>query len=282
MPCYHPLRAWRTPNGDVKLGKDRSDGALLQLPCGNCLGCRTNYAQSWALRCQLEYHEHQAAVFTTLTFDEEHKPLTLSKRHVSDYIRRVRKQFDNKLRFFATGEYGEQTQRPHYHAIIYGVKAEPDPTRFGKFRSPRLEEAWPQGHVNVDQATPANIAYTAGYCSKKIGYRRHGHERVDPATGYKYQWQPPFILMSRNPGIGATAKQYLNSWRLYAIKDGHKMPVPRYFKNHWKDNATPEELDKLAEEIATLNKTPLTRQQLDAAETNAAKRHQLAGEKRNL
>lgn len=273
MPCYHPIRAWRTPNREVKLGKDRPDGTLLQLPCGNCLGCRTNYAQSWALRCQLEYHEHQAAVFATLTFDEEHKPLTLNKEHVSKYIRKIRKHFDQKLRFFATGEYGEQTQRPHYHAIIYGPS---------ELDAPRLEEAWEQGHVKVDPATPANIAYTAGYCSKKIGYKRHNHTRVDPTTGNEYQWQPPFILMSRNPGIGATAKKYLNSWRLYAIKDGHKMPVPRYFKNAWKEQATPDELDKLAQEIADLNKTPLTRQQLNAAETVAAQRHAMAGEKRKI
>lgn len=88
--------------------------------------------------------------------------------------------------------------------------------------------------------------------------------------------------MSRNPGIGATAKQYLNSWRLYAVKDGHKMPVPRYFKNAWKDQATPEEIDQLAQEIAALNKTPMTRQQLEAAEKMAAQRHQMAGENRNL
>lgn len=273
MPCYHPLRAWRTPSGDVKLGKDRPDGALLQLPCGNCLGCRTNYAQTWALRCQQEFHEHDSAVFATLTFDEDHKPLTLNKEDVSKYIRKIRKQFDHKLRFFASGEYGEQTQRPHYHAIIYGVS---------ELDAPGLEKAWEKGHVQVDSATPANIAYTAGYCSKKIGYRRHGHTRVDPATGDTYEWQPPFILMSRNPGIGHTAKSYLNSWRLYAIKDGHKMPVPRYYKQHWKDNASPEELDKLAQEIAALNRTPLTRAELDAAEKIAAARHKLTGEKRHL
>lgn len=273
MPCFHPIRAWRTPNGEVKLGKDRPDGTLLNLPCGNCLGCRKNYAQSWALRCQLELHDHDAAVFATLTYDEDHKPLTLNKKHVSDYIRRLRKTLPARLRFFASGEYGETTNRPHYHAIIYGAS---------ELSEPKLAEAWDKGHIQVDTATPANIAYTAGYCSKKIGYKRQGHERVDPVTGIRYTWQPPFILMSRNPGIGASAKQHLNSWRLYAVKDNHKMPVPRYFKNHWKENATPEEIAKLAEEIADLNKHPLTRYQLDAAEKIAAQQHNMAAAKRNL
>lgn len=88
--------------------------------------------------------------------------------------------------------------------------------------------------------------------------------------------------MSRNPGIGAAAKSYLNAWRLYAVKDGHKMPVPRYFKDHWKLQATMEELEQLKTEIDNLNLTAPTLQQLHAAEIIAAKRQQQSGEKRHL
>lgn len=276
MPCYHPIRAWRgTKNGVVTLHKDPGDAYQLQVPCGNCIGCRTMRAQSWALRAQLELQEHKAAVFTTLTYDDEHLPLTLSKLHVSQYIRSLRRSKADRIRFFASGEYGERTQRPHYHGIIYGL----DVTE-----KDYIESKWTHGHVKVDQATPANIAYTAGYCSKKIGYKRISHERVDPETGEVYEWQPPFILMSRRPGIGAHAKKYLNSWRLYAVKDGHKMPVPRFFKEAYKANATPEELERLAHEIYLTHKDkPIpTRQELDAAELIATKRQQMQGEKRKL
>ena len=273
MPCYHPLQAWRTDAGDVILGKARHDGKILQLPCGNCIGCRQTRAQAWALRCQLELQDHNAAVFATLTYDQEHIPLTLSKPHITAYLKRLRKLIPQKLRFFASGEYGETTQRPHYHAILYGVS---------QLQAPQLEKAWTKGHVRIDQATPANIAYTAGYCSKKIGYRRHTHQRIDPLTGQLYEWQPPFIQMSRNPGIGHKAKQYLNSWRLYAIKDGHKMPVPPYFKKHWKLHATMEDLDSLKDEILRLNLNAPTPDQLRAAEEIAAARQRIAGDKRKL
>lgn len=273
MPCFHPLRAWQQPSGNVVLSKEPKDGTFLRLPCGNCLGCRKNKAQAWALRCQLEYQNSSAAVFATFTYDDEHLPLTLQKTHVSAYLKKLRKQFTNKLRFFASGEYGEHTQRPHYHAIIYGAS---------QHTAPQLEKAWEQGHVKIDPATLANIAYTAGYCSKKIGYKRQQHQRLDTATGNTYQWQPPFILMSRNPGIGAQAKQYLNSWRLYAVKDGHKMPVPRYFHEHWKLHATMEEIEKRKDEIDGLNLTYLDEQQLQAAEKIAEKQQQLQGEKRKL
>lgn len=273
MPCFHPLQAWRTPAGEVVLSKQPIDGQYLRLPCGNCLGCRTNRAQAWALRCQLELHNNKEAVFATLTYDDDHKPLTLDKRHVSAYIKKLRKIIPERLRFFASGEYGEHTHRPHYHAIIYGPS---------QLRAPQLEAAWTKGHVRIDPATPANIAYTAGYCSKKIGYKREPHERIDPTTGEVYTWQPPFLLMSRNPGIGNHAKQHLNSWRLYAVKDGHKMPVPRYFKDFWKQQATPEELEHLAWEIHRLNQTAPTLQQLHAQERISATFQKLKADKRYL
>lgn len=273
MPCFHPLQAWRA-NGNVTLGLQPNDGQSLQLPCGNCLGCRTARAQAWALRCQLELQEHRNAIFTTITYADEHKPLTLDKAHLSAFVKKLRKTASDRLRFFASGEYGETTNRPHYHAIIYGLSER---------EIPQLEAAWQKGHIDADKATPANIAYTAGYCSKKIGYRRLSHERVDANTGEVYQWQPPFIQMSRNPGIGNIARdKYLNAWRLYAIKDGHKMSVPRYFKQKWKDTAAAEELEKLEEELRKLNLHAPGKAELKAAEQNAEARQKLIGEKRKL
>lgn len=275
MPCFHPLQAWRVQSGDVVISNKPLDGANLQLPCGNCLGCRTQRAQAWALRCQLELQNHHTATFVTLTYDDAHLPLTLDKRHVSAYLKKLRKTIPAKLRFFASGEYGEHTNRPHYHAILYGVS---------QLHSPQCEEAWGKGHVRVDPATPASIAYVAGYCSKKIGYRRFTHERVDPTTGEVYQWQPPFIQMSRNPGIAASfrADKYLNNWRLYAVKDGHKMPVPRYLKKAWLSVATPEDTDKLATELEQLNRQAPSKAQLRAMEKIAEAEQRQRADKRNL
>lgn len=275
MACYHPIPAYRSPTGEITLHHEKqADSQTLALPCGNCIGCRTNRAQAWALRCQLEYHQHPTAVFATLTYDDEHKPLTLDKEHVSAYIKKIRKQFTNKLRFFASGEYGEITNRPHYHAIIYGLSER---------EAPRLEEAWTKGHVRIDPATPANIAYTAGYCSKKIGYRRTTHERSDPTTGEVYEWQPPFIQMSRNPGIGAAAKQFTDSWRLYAIKDGHKMKVPRYLHEAWQNQATAEEIEQLRNEIEQIaRQTDNNKERRQAAEKIAEAKHRLQAEQRAL
>lgn len=246
MACFHPLTAWRTPQGEIQISKNlKADSIPLRLPCGGCLGCRKAYSQAWALRCQLELQQHNTAVFTTLTYDDDHLPLTLQKQALPLWIRALRKHKGTKsLRFFACGEYGERTQRPHYHAILFGASLAD---------AQLIEQKWPHGHTRTENATPDRVAYTAGYCQKKIGYRRHAHERTDPLTGEVYEWQPPFKLMSRRPGIGNKARDaHPASWKSYAIKDGHKMAVPRYLHEAWKKTATAEQLETLAYEKSLL------------------------------
>lgn len=243
MPCYHPLPAWRTQAGNVVLGKELADSTPLELPCGGCLGCRTAAAKAWALRCHLELFQHPSATFNTLTYDDENKPPTLQKGHLQRFLRNLRRSTpDRRLRFFASGEYGEKTNRPHYHTILFGLNAERD--------AALVQDTWRKGHTHTVQATPATIAYTAGYTSKKIGWRHDAaEEQIDYETGELYKWQPPFIQMSRKPGIGGAARdKYTNSWRAYAIHNGTQMKVPRYLHDAWEKKATPEEIEQLAYE----------------------------------
>lgn len=277
MACFHPLRAWRTPSGNVVLNQlEGADYTPLRLPCGGCLGCRLAYAQAWALRCQLELQRHEHAVFTTLTYDDAHVPVTLPKpsEAVPLWVKRLRKHKGAKsVRFYASAEYGERTNRPHFHALLYGM-SEND--------AQLIEEKWPFGHTRTERITPARIAYTAGYCHKKTDYKHIRHERVDPATGEVYMWEPPYKLMSRNPGIGGHARAWLNSWRLYAIKDGHKMAVPRYLHEAWKLQATAQEKENLENEKLKLSlvtdSTPYT---LNAAKKIKEKQQEINHQKRN-
>ena len=111
--------------------------ALVPLPCGQCIGCRIDYSRQWANRCLLELKYHDSAWFCTFTYDDDHVPrtyypdpetgeaipaLTLQKRDFQLLMKRIRKKFENdKIRFFMSGEYGSQTFRPHYHAILFGL-----------------------------------------------------------------------------------------------------------------------------------------------------------------
>lgn len=302
MPCYHPLPAWRTPDNCVHLrepiGKAREQ---LLLPCGGCIGCRQSRAREWAIRCTLEMQQHAEAAFVTLTYSDQYMPPTLSKRHLVQWLKRVntvyRKRLRsawrkanpqpnwrrneqgpkqrpriNGLRFFAAGEYGEQNERPHYHVLTFGLI---DPKLF--------DQKWRKGFTKTDPVTPERISYCAGYVAKKIGWKMNKGIRVDPDTGEEYEWQPPFIQMSRRPGIGDNAKQYVSSWRKTAIWNGAEVPAPRFLHEAWKAQATAEQLQALArEKLLNALDRDTSRARLHAAEQRAVAKHTEQGRKRRI
>lgn len=276
MPCYHPMPAWRTPGGSIELWKEPPNATeALSLPCGGCIGCRSTKAAQWTLRCQLELQDHDRAAFTTLTYDPDRVPPTLQRRDLQLFLKRLRKRADKALRFFACGEYGEKNGRPHFHGILFGLDDEQ-----------RIHDAWKHGFTRTDPVTPERIAYTAGYCHKKLGipgYQR-GDTIIDRATGeILAEYQPPFIQMSRRPGIGSTARQFKESWRLYAVRNGDKLPVPRYLHAAWKAAATTEEIESTHYEAYQLALTRDTsRERLESAEAIAVARQHLRKERRTL
>jgi len=249
--------------------EEKAGTEFLLLPCGTCIGCRKSKAREWALRCQLELSHHSVASWATLTYDDEHVPWTLSKWHLQTFVRSLRKKLGTKsVRYFASGEYGESTRRPHYHAILFGVPQ----------HHPTLQRSWPHGHLRSDPISPANIAYTAGYCSKKLGWKLDS-ERVDPDTGEL--WQPPFILMSRNPGLGGNARDtYRASWRDTAIYNGLEIPVPRYLHQGWQKTATPHQIQTLKEQKLAKPKRDTSKASLKAAEAHAESLHQISAARR--
>lgn len=278
MACFHPILAKRGAFGGVAIVRrmddsfyDRGDPDALWLPCGSCIGCRKARAREWALRCTLELSEHATACWATLTYDNGHVPPTLDKRHLSGWLKRLRKRMGaTRVRFFASGEYGETTFRPHYHAILYGVDE----------KSSLPQATWPHGFVHVDPLTPAAVSYVAGYCSKKLGWSDYDREeRVDPSTGECYVYQPPFVQMSRRPGIGGDARMHRQSWRSFAVLNGSRMPVPRFLHAAWKDSASQAEVDALNAERAALRRE-VSLYSLMAGEAIASSLHGISSAKR--
>lgn len=249
-----------------------------------CIGCAQREARSWALRCWLELQQHHTASFTTLTYAKKYVPVSLDKTDLQRWLKRLRKRLWSSskrsptirtLRFFASGEYGETTRRPHYHAILYGIDAT---------EKELIEETWGLGHTHTDPITPERISYTAGYTAKKTGWRQLAkREYIDPTTGEYYWYQPPFVQMSRQPGIAAFARQWPKIWRDHAVYGGNKMPVPRYLHNAWLAQATEQELQELQQEkeASQLLRGTATPQQLSAGEANALARQALKAATRN-
>lgn len=163
--------------------------SAIPCPCGQCMPCRINRRRVWTLRILLESFMHQYNSFLTLTYAPEHMPAggNLVPRDVQLFLKRLRKSVPTKIRYFFVGEYGDITQRPHYHAALFGLP--PTATDI-------IQDAWRQGHVLLGDLTPHSARYVAGYVTKKMtakdDYRLNGRH-------------PEFSRMSLRPGIGALA-----------------------------------------------------------------------------
>lgn len=261
MTCYHPIPAMQE-GGRVYLGRPLVD-TNLQLPCGTCIGCRQNRAMHWALRCHLEAQNHLDTCVTTLTYDDHYLPPTIRRADLQLWLKRLRK--NRKIRYYACGEYGEQFGRPHYHAILFGLNAE----------TKSIDNAWQRGITRTDNASIEAINYITSYTAKKAGWyinrkRLNREERLDPETGELYTWEAPFQIMSRRPGLGSHAKRYYQSWALYAISNGTKLNVPRFYKTAWEQlsNNTEKEENEYQKYKHALQRHEhqLTEQQLETKE----------------
>lgn len=234
MACYKPITGYRSrkvlPSGRREIVFDRQEGFAdlpVQLPCGQCIGCRLNRASEWATRCMHEASLWDLNCSLTLTYDDESLPRngSLVPADTQGFIKRLRSHWElirhekgvwssplgrddfgnwikRRLSFFLCGEYGGEFERAHYHVLLFGVWF-PDATPFKKsrtghqlFRSGTLDKLWPFGHADIGQLTFESAAYAASYVVDKLNgpqgeeaYLRRGR-------------LPPFVRMSLRPAIG--------------------------------------------------------------------------------
>lgn len=183
----------------------------LVLACGYCQGCRLEKSRQWAVRITHESRLHERNSFLTLTYTDEDLPLgrSLDTSHPQLFMKRLRKRLPNKVRFFLCGEYGDLTQRPHYHLALFGHDFHQDrkihsrtPHGDDLYTSALLEEVWGMGHCPIGDLTFESAAYIARYVMKKAyGAGQEFIDRyVDQSTGLVRE--PEFVRMSLKPGIG--------------------------------------------------------------------------------
>ncbi|AYQ58137.1 putative VP4 [Microviridae sp.] len=241
----------------------------LVIPCGQCIGCRMDYSREWADRIITEIPYHESAYFLTLTYDDAHLPIneyvdpetgvigsiaTLVPQDVTLFVKRLRRYVDyhslynflpsgepDKLMYFFAGEYGSQTRRPHYHAIIFGLRL--DDLKLYKqstqgnpyYNSEMLNRIWGKGYVVVADANWQSAAYVARYILKKqTGDNKEIYER--------FNYAPEFTRMSLKPAIGRQfALDHMDELFKYdsvpvsTPDGGRNIRPPKYFKKLMKD-----------------------------------------------
>ena len=287
MACFHPLQGWQTKSGKITLTPMNKDP--ITVPCGNCIGCRVDRARDWSIRCTHESQMHETNLFITLSYDEENLPEhgSLNHKDFQRFIQRVRRYMDpeNKIRYFMCGEYGPRGGRPHYHAILFGVEY-PDmylwreEGNYQYFRSPTLEKHWPYGNSELTLFSTQTANYVAGYILKKqTGPKgKRERERLIPETGEIIELQEEYVRASNRPGIGHSWYQ-LYKTDLYpgdfAVMDGKKWPVPRYYDKLYKEE-NPEAFEEILErriEFANCHEYDNTSHRLKQRKECALQRH---------
>lgn len=257
MPCYHPLKAYQvselTANNKNKIvfAKSAPHNTIekLQLPCGQCIGCKLDRSLSWAIRCTEEAQLHTQNSFITLTYNSKHLPHdgSLTPSHFVNFIKKLRHNIKpRQIRYYMCGEYGAKFTRPHYHACLFGLDF-PDKEIHEEnegillYTSVILEEIWGRGFCTIGELNFETAAYTARYIAKKQnGDKAEEHyTTTHPLTGDIIRLQSEYNTMSRKPGIGKdwydkyTSDIYPSDFLIYK---GKTIRTPRYYDNLHEEN----------------------------------------------
>lgn len=245
MTCYSPMTLYPSKKGiNPETGKIPLTGFKQstmkngqRVPCGKCIGCHLERSWQWSIRCMAEAQESEFSEYVTFTYRDD--ALTyggaehgiLVPRDLELFWKRLRKEYGNGIRYFACGEYGDNTNRPHYHAIIYGVNLQDKKyysTKNGYklYSSDNFNHIWGHGNCIIGDVTYESCAYVARYVLKK---RTGANKAYYAANGI----EPEFVRMSRRPGIGL---KWLEKYHrdIYpndqmVIRGGSKRRPPRYF-----------------------------------------------------
>lgn len=191
------------------------------------MACRIARSREWAVRCIHEQESWEYSCFLTLTYNNLPENGSLSKIELQNFFKRLRKEiYPQKIKYFACGEYGELHERPHYHAIVFGLKGS----------DPRIHDSWTSGFIRAGTLTFKSARYVAGYIQKKItGKLSKLHYGI---------LLPPFQLQSQ--GIGAAwAEKNKESLikNLSLTINGVPTGLPRYYVKKLKNEFNQETAD---------------------------------------
>lgn len=236
--CLNPRIAYQEQEGEkprflkgtdyegfVKIYSKKS--RVLFIPCGKCVNCQKRKSQEWTSRLLKEMDSHKFAYFITLTYekiydDETGEIKDINKRDLQLFLKRYRKKFGVDLTYYITGEHGETTGRPHYHAIFFQDKEITDLKFYANnlYISDSFAKCWSHGNCLISkQVNERSIKYTIAYTLKKLG-----EEKV--------------VLMSKGIGLDYLNgnKERIKEFDGFYIQDGFKQRPPTYFKRKIKES----------------------------------------------
>lgn len=242
MTCYHPLQGWRpapeySVNGRLifttdenKIRSLKERGALIQVRCGKCIGCRSDYSLAWAIRGQheslmSEYPKGRGNCFITLTYSPQNCPEGLQLEEFQKFMKRLRERYvpvcpyskhekeerslwfkQKGIKYFHCAEYGSEYGRPHYHACLFNFDFEDkvlykERNGFNLYKSAELAKLWPYGYVTVGSVSFSSMSYCARYVLKKaLSDQEKRYSVLESPDGELVELPSEYTTMSN--GIG--------------------------------------------------------------------------------
>lgn len=255
MTCYFPVKAYRSQVRNPDTGRygitfnphnALIEGGSFHVPCGRCTGCRIDRSQAWGIRCHHEAQMHPKNCFLTLTYDDQHVPQDYSVKldHFQRFMKRLRKAYPQKIRFFACGEYGDRFLRPHYHSVIFNLdfddkKQTTIRNGYPVYKSNQLNQIWQNGSAEIGTVTFKSSCYVARYVMKKIGGGEADahYFRQSPIDGQHYRVAPEFCVQSKGLGQAWFDKFKSDAFPSdFLIIDGRKVKPPRFYLKQLKED----------------------------------------------
>lgn len=180
---------------------------------------------SWTFRLMKQSEISTSAIFLTLTYNDEHVPKTLIKTDYQLFLKRLRKTIPNStIKYYACGEYGAKTSRPHYHAIMFNL-----PQNW--VTNPNLIlDVWGKGNIFIAPCNIATIKYVTKYIMKGK-FEQLANNVTFPGFSLS-----TFSLMSKQIGSNYLTPQMVKHHKDHlkshvTLAGGTPQTLPRYFKD---------------------------------------------------
>jgi len=142
--------------------------------CGKCRGCLKVRQNDWVRRAMIEFEAHPRTWFLTLTYRGEYE---VGYDAVQKFLKRLRKNTGQKIRYLCATERGSKNNRLHYHLLVHGAEA---------LTKRMIIKEWPHGLTHMRLARDLTSArYVSKYTAKDAHIRPslgYGHATLELAT----------------------------------------------------------------------------------------------------
>lgn len=226
MKCLSPIQI-----------KNPNTCEYIDVPCGKCPACLIRYRDGWKWRLSQEFRSYGfQGLFTTFTYSDDLVPIqdvcgypiqVLRKSDLQTFLKSLRNKVDyyNKsndekinFKYFAVGEYGSHTFRPHYHSLFFSNNLD--------FIKEFVSLNWSCGFIEIKDIIEEHLQYVCKYTLKQlIPYCQD----LDIPL--------PFAFMSKGIGLSyLSSSEFIDghySFKPYVYDfKGYKISMPRYVRNH--------------------------------------------------